>query len=226
MKRILLAYICLLLCVSGNLPAQSLEKNIEQRLTDYFTNYQTSYANIGKCKLDHFTVDHEHKILQVYANDNFGYQPFTEENTQAIYRSLKQLLPGPVNYYQITLYADGQPIENLVPNFMRKKGKDKSRLYGKIEYKGDAWTQNISKPFKVSQGLQDRHIAVWQSHGKFYKNDRNEWRWQRPRLFGTTEDLYTQSIVFNDRRFTDPDICCAISYSDARKCRSGGLHTT
>ena len=29
----------------------------------------------------------------------------------------------------------------------------------------------------------------------FHKNDRNEWRWQRPRLFGTTEDLYTQSIV-------------------------------
>lgn len=86
-------------------------KNIEQRLTDYFINYQTSYANIGTCKLDHFTVDHEHKTLQVYANDNFGYQPFTEENTQAIYRSLKQLLPGPVNYYRITLYADGQPIE-------------------------------------------------------------------------------------------------------------------
>lgn len=195
MKRFFLAYICLLLCVSGNLPAQSLEKNIEQRLTDYFINYQTSYANIGTCKLDHFTVDHEHKTLQVYANDNFGYQPFTEENTQAIYRSLKQLLPGPVNYYRITLYADGQPIENLIPNFLRKKGKDKERLYGKIEYKGDAWTQNISKPFKISQGLQDRHIAVWQSHGKFYKNDRNEWRWQRPRLFGTTEDLYTQSIV-------------------------------
>lgn len=195
MKRFFLAYICLLLCISGNLSAQSLEKNIEQRLTDYFINYQTSYANIGTCKLDHFTVDHEHKTLQVYANDNFGYQPFTEENTQAIYRSLKQLLPGPVNYYRITLYADGQPIENLIPNFLRKKGKDKERLYGKIEYKGDAWTQNISKPFKINQGLQDRHIAVWQSHGKFYKNDRNEWRWQRPRLFGTTEDLYTQSIV-------------------------------
>ena len=63
MKRFFLAYICLLLCVSGNLPAQSLEKNIEQRLTDYFINYQTSYANIGTCKLDHFTVDHEHKYM-------------------------------------------------------------------------------------------------------------------------------------------------------------------
>lgn len=125
MKQIILVYTFLLFWMAGSLHAQSLEKNIEQRLTDYFTNYQTSYANIGKCKLDHFTVDHEHKILQVYANDNFGYQPFTEENTQAIYRSLKQLLPGPVNYYQITLYADGQPIENLIPNFMRKKGKTK-----------------------------------------------------------------------------------------------------
>ena len=83
MKQIILVYICLLLGAAGHLYAQSLEKNIEQRLTDYFTNYQTSYAHIGKCKLDHFTVDHEHKTLQVYANDNFGYQPFTEENTQA-----------------------------------------------------------------------------------------------------------------------------------------------
>ena len=65
MKRFFLAYICLLLCVSGNLPAQSLEKNIEQRLTDYFINYQTSYAYIGTCKLAHFTVDHDQKTLQV-----------------------------------------------------------------------------------------------------------------------------------------------------------------
>ncbi|MBP9585568.1 MAG: xanthan lyase, partial [Bacteroides sp.] len=41
----------------------------------------------------------------------------------------------------------------------------------------------------------NRHIALWQSHGKYYKSDKNEWAWQRPRLFCTTEDLFTQSFL-------------------------------
>ena len=48
---------------------------------------------------------------------------------------------------------------------------------------------------KSAGGLEGRHIALWQSHGKVYRNERNEWRWQRPRLFCTTEDLFTQSFV-------------------------------
>ena len=180
------------LCVTVR--SQSLERTIRQRLEAFFRNYETSYAEIGKCGLDHFEADHEEKTLKVYANAAFGYQPFTEENTSAIYRSLKQMLPGPVNYYTLQLYADGQLIENLVPNAFRKK-RDKSRLYGKVDYKGNPWVKNVSRPFDITRGLQNRHIAVWQSHGKFYRNNRDEWCWQRPRLFCTTEDLFTQSFV-------------------------------
>lgn len=194
MKKLHLTYVGLFLCFMSA-HAQSLDTNVEQRLTDFFGNYQTTYANIGTCKLERFTADHQNKTLSVYANAAFGYQPFTEENVQAIYRSIKQALPGPVNYYTITVYADGQPIENLIPNAFRRKDKDKSRLYGKVEYKGNPWVENVSKPYAASQGLRNRHIALWQSHGKYYKNATNEWQWQRPRLFGTTEDLYTQSIV-------------------------------
>ena len=194
MKKLHLTYVGLFLCFMSA-HAQSLDTNVEQRLSDFFGNYQTTYANIGTCKLERFTADHQNKTLSVYANANFGYQPFTEENVQAIYRSIKQALPGPVNYYTITVYADGQPIENLIPNAFRRKDKDKSRLYGKVEYKGNPWVENVSKPYAASQGLRNRHIALWQSHGKYYKNATNEWQWQRPRLFGTTEDLYTQSIV-------------------------------
>lgn len=194
MKKLHLTYVGLFLCFMSA-HAQSLDTNVEQRLTDFFGNYQTTYANIGTCKLERFTADHQNKTLSVYANAAFGYQPFTEENVQAIYRSIKQALPGPVNYYAITVYADGQPIENLIPNAFRRKDKDKSRLYGKVEYKGNPWVENVSKPYAASQGLRNRHIALWQSHGKYYKNATNEWQWQRPRLFGTTEDLYTQSIV-------------------------------
>ena len=181
-------------CSILNMQAQSLDLNVEERLQNFFKNYNTSYANIGKCHLEKFTVDHENKTLNVYASTSFGYQPFTETNTRAIYRSIKQVLPGPVNYYDIKIFADGKVIEDLIPNAFNSH-KDKSRLYGKIDFRGEPWVKNISRPNKITEGLNNRHIAVWQSHGKYFKNDQLMWKWQRPALFATREDLYTQSIV-------------------------------
>lgn len=194
MRRIVFIMLTVLFCPLLSVLAQSLDNTVKQRLTDFFKNYQTSHADIGTCKLDHFVLDHEKRTLQVYASPSFGYQPFTEETTSAIYRLITQSLPGPVNYYQIAIYADGMPIDNLIPNAFRKK-KDTDRQYKNISYHGNPWVENLSRPYEITRGLKGTHLAVWQSHGMFYKIDRNEWRWQRPRLFGTTEDLFTQSFV-------------------------------
>ncbi len=64
-----------------------------------------------------------------------------------------------------------------------------------IEYKGEPWIKNISEPIEITHGLQGRHLSLWASHGCFYDQNEGGWRWQRPKLFGTTEDLYTQTIV-------------------------------
>ena len=189
MKKIFLSFLLVMAGISHTL-AQGLDGNVEQRLKDFFTRYETSYANIGKCKLDRYEVNHDKKRLNVYASPSFGYQPFTPEKTEAIYRLLRQSLPGPVNYYDITIYADGKSIEDLIPNYLRKK-QDKSRLWQRTDYKGDPWVKNISRPFTAGKGLEGRHIALWQSHGKYYKKDKGCWEWQRPRLFCTTEDLFT-----------------------------------
>ena len=194
MRRIVFIMLTVLFCPLLPVLAQSLDNTVKQRLTDFFKNYQTSHADIGTCKLDHFVLDHEKRTLQVYASPSFGYQPFTEETTSAIYRLITQSLPGPVNYYQIAIYADGMPIDNLIPNAFRKK-KDTDRQYKNISYHGNPWVENLSRPYEITRGLKGTHLAVWQSHGMFYKIDRNEWRWQRPRFFGTTEDLFTQSFV-------------------------------
>ena len=36
---------------------------------------------------------------------------------------------------------------------------------------------------------------MWQSHGRYFDQEQNRWRWQRSRLWETCEDLYTQSYV-------------------------------
>lgn len=52
-----------------------------------------------------------------------------------------------------------------------------------------------SRPFEITRGLEGRHIALWQSHGKYYINNKDKWGWQRPRLFCTSEDQFTQSFI-------------------------------
>lgn len=70
-----------------------------------------------------------------------------------------------------------------------------TRALGDIEYTDDPWVFNVSRPNTITRGLLNRHIALWASHGRYYDNDKGIWTWQRPNLFCTNEDLFTQTIV-------------------------------
>ena len=67
--------------------------------------------------------------------------------------------------------------------------------WGQTEYTDEPWVFNASRPYFVTRGLENRHLSLWASHGRYYNADQNVWKWQRPYLFGTTEDLFTQTIV-------------------------------
>lgn len=193
MKKINILLLIIVLIV-GNLTAQELDKNVEARLKDFFSSYVSPSAKTGKSKLVSYRIDHESKRLEVVASESFAYQPFLPQTVGEIYRQLRQVLPGPVNYYSLNLRVGDKSIDELIPNIYRKKGKDRSRMPSR-EYTGVPWVKNSSRPNEISRGLEGKHLSVWQSHGKFYKKDKDEWRWQRPRLFCTTEDLFTQSFV-------------------------------
>lgn len=45
------------------------------------------------------------------------------------------------------------------------------------------------------KGLSGRHIALWQSHGRYFDDKKGEWSWQRPALHRSCEDMFTQSFV-------------------------------
>ena len=71
----------------------------------------------------------------------------------------------------------------------------KAQSWGDINYDGEPWVDNVSRPYKITKGLYNRHLTVWASHGRYYDIPTGQWRWQRPTLFGTNEDLFTQTIV-------------------------------
>lgn len=63
------------------------------------------------------------------------------------------------------------------------------------EYHGNAWVKNTSIPYSVTKGLQDRHLSLCASHGRYYDLAENKWAWQRPTIFSTIEDIFTQTFA-------------------------------
>lgn len=193
MRKLYLSILFLILGIPS-LFSQEIEQNVEERLQTFFKRYTTT-VDVGTCRLDSFRIDFSHKKIWIYADEKFSYQPFRPKNVNAIYQSIKQLLPGPVNYFDITVFSSGRSIDNLIPNIYRKGKKDKERLFSDISYKDAPWVTHLSRPYNITRGLEGRHIALWQSHGRYYMNNKDKWGWQRPNLFCTTEDLFTQSFV-------------------------------
>lgn len=70
-----------------------------------------------------------------------------------------------------------------------------AQTWGHLDYDGEPWVKNVSRSVKTTEGLAGRHLALWQSHGRYYDQKKGQWQWQRPLLYGTTEDLFTQTIV-------------------------------
>ena len=70
-----------------------------------------------------------------------------------------------------------------------------AQTWDDVNYEGAPWVDNVSRPTKITKGLYGRHLTVWASHGKYFDNATGQWQWQRPTLFATNEDLYTQTIV-------------------------------
>lgn len=67
--------------------------------------------------------------------------------------------------------------------------------WGDIEYHGNPWVYNASQPYQITNGLQGRHVSMWASHGNYYDVVEHKWTWQRPPLYCTREDLFTQTFA-------------------------------
>ena len=189
--------LCLLFLATLSLNAQTArdEAKLVEKLNSYFAKYKPKGTRLTQApRMVGYQLDHQKKTLVITADEFFACQEFTPEITANIYKKIKGEIPKVYRDYQLMVMTNGMTIDELIPNRLSQNA-DKSRLWGDIDYDGEPWVKNISSPVKVTHGLQNRHISLWASHGRFYDQARGYWRWQRPNLFSTTEDLYTQTIV-------------------------------
>lgn len=170
-------------------------RTVKRRLGSYFDTYQNSaYTCKDKAKVEKLYIRKRYKEIEIVVSEIFLGQPFTNELVKQIYQDIREYLPDAYKKWKVIISVNGYPIEQLVPaNTLMKP--DSLRFWGKTAHTDYPWVTPLSRPYPIPNGLQGRHLAIWASHGRYYDFRTDAWRWQRPHLFGTCEDILTQSFV-------------------------------
>ncbi len=193
MRRIILATAILLtsfISMSGQsaivkdfMPAcDSLSRLIQERSSVY-----------GKLKLQ--AVMKRGGMLDFYFTESLSDYPWYEGSPQWFRKELRNLFPEKYRSYKLgEIYTKRISHEKLVTPRLGFDGSPSSSRHS-ID---NPDRRNIVTPLggqEFGRGMSGRHIALWQSHGYYYDIDAERWQWQRPCLFQTVEDMFTQSFV-------------------------------
>ena len=133
--------------------------------------------------------------LDFYFTTSLGDCPWHKEDVEWFRDTLKQILPHKYKSYEIgDIYSLTIPLDSITVPKLGFRGKPNEvartadKPYGMVIVKKEG-------EMKYNRGLQDRHIAIWQSHGRYFDYYSEMWYWQRPNMFNICEDLFTQSFV-------------------------------
>jgi hypothetical protein len=149
-----------------------------------------------KFKIDTLKMDPKAVKLNLEMTTTFSDLPFRPDNVHRFYADYKKFLGRKFRKSTLSISTTGKEITELIPNFYRDKsvGIDASRLSVPKERPVQI-VRNQSKDEHFPKGLDNRNIALWQSHGWYYENTLDRWEWQRARDFLTVEDIWTLSFV-------------------------------
>ena len=159
-------------------------------------NYFNKWKRFGKTKLDSVYVIRDKKTIQLFYTKDLSYIPFRENIIEEAQKSIKKQLGWWLRKYDVEIYSDKKNIKEFVPNIYRKKISVDSSRFAVIQNKK---TPLITRfyPLEPNKGLLNKNIAVWHSHGRYYEAKQDRWKWQRPRLHSTAEDMFPMTFVLD-----------------------------
>ena len=147
------------------------------------------------------SVERKDDVLSFRFSKEFSDYPWTAEDTLWFQEEFWQLLPA--KYRSCTpglMYADvkSQAFPQLVTLRAGKDGRPAAEYANRRNApRADGGWPLVTRVGRTPspKGLDGRHIALWQSHGRYWEQRTERWEWQRAPVFMTTEDLFTQGFV-------------------------------
>ncbi len=196
MNRIAKAIIIMaLICAGSDLHAQSRIVKDFRPACDSLSAMIKERTGIASPQLRLNAVMKRGSTLDFYFTESLSDCPWYAGDPQWFRKELRRFFPEQYDSYSLgQIYSKKQAPEKFVVPRLGNNGKpadtprrtdNPKRRNIVTEADGNSW----------AKGLEGRHIAVWQSHGRFYDINNEKWSWQRPPLFQTIEDMFTQSFV-------------------------------
>lgn len=140
--------------------------------------------NPGGLRVNSVRPNPSTKTASVSLNENFTYLPVTHGFIDTLRRNVQHALPDSISNFKVTLSVDDKPLAY----YIRRIDKLPEQYR-----KNPAFVTELHPIAKTSKGMENDIVALWHSHGRYYKN--GGWSWQRPLLWQTIEDIFPMGYI-------------------------------
>ena len=169
-------------------------QNYKQQVEDTLLHFARNSRVWGNFKVDRVKISGN--IYKVELGEMFNSLHYRPELVDSMECAVKAVIKPKYNGYAVQLVVHKKNnIRDLVPNYYRRQCDVDSSRYNTKYTTTIPFVRNEDRVYDITQGLQDRNIALWQSHGWYYEQRTDRWQWQRARVFTTVEDKFTLSYV-------------------------------
>ena len=160
----------------------------KQALADTLTHFVKSRAYTSNVTVSRVRV--RNSQVFIYTNRTLSQVSLSNSEVRDLRLLVSQMILGN-NQGKVSIYTDGYEVGELVTTVHRHRAKnERYTLPATVQ-----WVTNTSRPYTTKQGLDGKHIALWGSHGQYFHQPTESWRWQRAKVWSTVEDLYTTSYT-------------------------------
>ena len=137
------------------------EARLKEQINHYFAHYHPDddihWPNPPQ--VQSYKVDDLLRRVTVQVDATFANQTFTPTMVKKVYKKLRRSLPRPFNKYSVKVMCCGQPIEHLSAPYPDMAGM-KPGQWGRINYTGKPWVDNVSCPNAITHGLYNHHLSL------------------------------------------------------------------
>lgn len=169
------------------LTAQAGRINVNE-LGDSLTAIVQSKAHVGRVVVKNYRQHGDN--IWVYTNSTIHDVAWSAQEIRQLRGQISLWVRGD-KQGKVTIYSDKQEIGELVTARYKVRNAADCHRMAAVQ----PLVSNASRAYSAPKGLDTKHIALWGSHGLYYVQDYQQWKWQRARLWTTVEDLYTSSYT-------------------------------
>lgn len=142
--------------------------------------------NPGGLRVNSVKPEQRSKVTKVGLNDNFTYLPITNELIDSLKYVVRETLPDSIRDWSIEMNVGKRSLSYYVTKVDKLP----------IEHRRNVPFVVAKDPYNIAEnGMSGDIVALWHSHGRYYKSGSGAWLWQRPLLFETVEDVFTMSYI-------------------------------